>query len=129
MYPAGLRYTVEHEWVSLVSADVMRFGITSYAVSALGDVVFVAVPEVGQEVVAGEPCGEVESTKSVSDVYAPVSGQISAVNPELADEPELVNAEPYGRGWLAEVTCPSAQQAQAAWEGLLTPEQYAARVD
>lgn len=128
MYPEDLRYTVEHEWVRRLGAEVMQFGITSFAVSALGDVVFVAPPEVGQDVVAGEPCGEVESTKSVSDIYAPVSGQVSAVNTALADEPELVNAEPYGQGWLADVRCASPDDADAAWDALLSAADYQARL-
>jgi glycine cleavage system H protein len=126
MYPDDLRYTPEHEWVRREGPTAFRFGITSYATSALGDVVFVALPEVGTTVVAGEPCGEVESTKSVSDLYAPVDGTVVAVNDELDGSPELVNGQPYGEGWLVDVECATAQAADAAWAGLLTAADYAA---
>lgn len=125
MYPDDLRYTPEHEWVRREGPTVLRFGITSYATDALGDVVFVALPEVGESVAAGQPCGEVESTKSVSDLYAPVDGTVVAVNVELEPSPELVNGQPYGEGWMVDVACPTAQDADAAWDGLLTAAQYA----
>lgn len=98
----GLRYSKDHEWVEM-RGTVARVGITDYAQDALGDVVFVQVPEVGRTVAAQEGCGEVESTKSVSDVYAPVAGAVVAVNARLADEPGLLNADPYGDGWLFEI--------------------------
>ncbi|MHB2023120.1 MAG: glycine cleavage system protein GcvH [Mycobacteriales bacterium] len=101
MYPAELKYTAEHEWVRV--GEVLRIGITDYAQRALGDVVFVTLPEPGAEVVAGTPLGEVESTKSVSDVYAPVSGTVTARNEALDSRPELVNADPYGEGWMVEI--------------------------
>jgi glycine cleavage system H protein len=105
-YPEDLRYTPEHEWVR-GPADggdgVVRVGITSYAQDALGDVVYVTLPAVGDPVTAGEPCGEVESTKSVSDLYAPVSGEVTARNEGLDATPELVNTDPYGEGWLFEL--------------------------
>ncbi|MCU0283835.1 MAG: glycine cleavage system protein GcvH [Candidatus Nanopelagicales bacterium] len=128
MYPDHLRYTPEHEWVRREGPTTLRFGITAYAAEALGDVVFVQLPDAGAAVVAGEPCGEVESTKSVSDIYAPVDGTVSAVNVELEGAPELVNAEPYGQGWMADVECPSAADADAAWDALLSAEQYEARL-
>jgi glycine cleavage system H protein len=101
-YPSGLRYTAEHEWVR-VDGDTVRVGITSFAQEALGDVVYVSLPTVGDAVVAGDTCGEVESTKSVSDLYAPVTGEITAVNSALDATPELVNSDPYGEGWMYEL--------------------------
>lgn len=102
-YPADLRYTPDHEWVSVRDEGVVRVGITAYAQDALGDVVYVSLPAVGDTVEAGASCGEVESTKSVSDLYAPLSGEIVAVNEALDASPELVNSEPYGQGWMYEV--------------------------
>ena len=102
MYPEDLLYTPAHEWVRS-GAQAVRIGITDYAQQALGDIVFVTLPEVGAQVSAGEPFGEVESTKSVSDVYAPVSGTVVARNPALDAAPELVNSDPYGEGWLVEI--------------------------
>jgi glycine cleavage system H protein len=102
MYPADLKYSSEHEWVR-VDGEVARIGITDYAQDALGDVVYVTLPEVGATVTAGEPCGEVESTKSVSDVFAPVTGTVTARNERLNESPDLVNTDPYGEGWLFEV--------------------------
>jgi glycine cleavage system H protein len=125
MYPDDLRYTPEHEWIRRESPTVLRFGITSFATEALGDVVYVALPAVGSALSAGQPCGEVESTKSVSDLYAPLDGTVVGVNAELEDSPEMVNAEPYGEGWMVDVECPSAEAADAAWAGLLTASQYA----
>jgi glycine cleavage system H protein len=102
VHPDDLKYTAEHEWVRS-SGDLVRAGITDYAQEQLGDVVFVSLPEVGTSVTAGEACGEVESTKSVSDIYAPVSGVVSARNDELEANPDLVNSDPYGSGWLLEI--------------------------
>lgn len=106
MYPEDLKYSSEHEWVrSPGEADgSVRIGITHFAQDALGDIVYVSLPEVGTDVTAGETVGELESTKSVSDVYAPVSGKVVARNDALDGAPELVNADPYGEGWLFEVT-------------------------
>jgi glycine cleavage system H protein len=106
VYPDDLKYTAEHEWVRMPGeADgSVRVGITHYAQDALGDIVFVQLPEVGAEVAPGAPMGEVESTKSVSDVYAPVAGVVAAVNEALTDAPEAINADPYGAGWLVEIT-------------------------
>jgi glycine cleavage system H protein len=102
--PGQLKYTAEHEWVAIPGADgTVRFGITDFAQEALGDIVYVSLPEPGTELVAGQTCGEVESTKSVSDVYAPVSGEVAARNPALDTNPELVNTDPYGEGWMVEV--------------------------
>lgn len=101
--PADLRYTAEHEWVRRTADDTVRVGITDFAQSSLGDVVFVQLPAVGTEVTAGETFGEVESTKSVSDLYAPVSATVVAVNADLEANPALVNTDPYGQGWLLEL--------------------------
>jgi glycine cleavage system H protein len=101
--PEHLLFTAEHEWIAATGAGTVRFGITDYAQNALGDVVYVDLPKVGQALTAGQPCGEVESTKSVSEIYAPVSGAVIAVNDVLANAPGTVNAQPYGNGWMVEV--------------------------
>ena len=101
--PDDLRYSSDHEWPR-ASDDVVRVGITDYAQDALGDVVFVDLPKVGTAVSAGGAIGEVESTKSVSEIYAPVSGTVSAVNESLSSAPESVNSDPYGEGWICEIT-------------------------
>lgn len=103
MIPEELRYTDAHEWVRDLGDGVVRVGITDHAQSQLGDVVFVQLPEVGTTVEAGSPVGEVESTKSVSEIYSPLAGEVVAVNEALADTPELVNAGPYGEGWMLEL--------------------------
>ena len=105
MYPADLKYTSEHEWIRSPgeSAGAVRVGITEFAQDALGDIVYVSLPEVGDEVEGGSPVGELESTKSVSDVYAPITGKVVARNKALEASPELVNSEPYGEGWLFEL--------------------------
>ncbi len=99
--PEGLRYTENHEWVAAEDDAKVRIGITDFAQDALGDVVFVDLPEAGAEVTAGEAFAEIESTKSVADVYAPITGTVAAVNTVLEDAPETVNADPYGEGWFA----------------------------
>lgn len=101
--PEELSYTPQHEWVKF-TGNVARIGITDYAQDALGDVVFVGVPTAGTKVAADQSFTEVESTKSVSDIYAPVTGTITAVNATLADQPELLNTDPYGAGWICEIT-------------------------
>jgi glycine cleavage system H protein len=116
--PNELSYTKEHEWVSAVD-QTFTMGITDYAQAALGDIVYVQLPKVGESVVAGKVCGEVESTKSVSDIYAPVSGTIVAINDALSNSPESINSDPYGAGWLAKI------EVTAAPADLLTPAQYA----
>ena len=110
MYPDDLKYTAEHEWVRTPgeSAGSVRIGITDYAQDALGDIVYVQLPEVGESVTAGAAVGELESTKSVSDVYSPVTGQVVARNEALDATPELVNTDPYGSGWLFEVAVDEA---------------------
>jgi glycine cleavage system H protein len=102
-YPDDRQYSREHEWIA-VAGDTARVGITDYAQDALGDVVYVQLPEVGLEVLANASCAEVESTKSVSEIYSPVSGSITAVNEALNDTPELLNQDPYGAGWVFTVT-------------------------
>ena len=119
--PENLMYTAEHEWVT-IEGGVASVGITDFAQQALGDVVYVSVPAAGTEVTAGEPCGEVESTKSVSDIYAPVDGEVIESNPEIDEDPGLVNTDPYGAGWLLRIRL--ADDAEPA--GLLTAEEYTA---
>ncbi len=125
MYPADLKYTAEHEWAKQ-EADVVRVGITDFAQEALGDIVFVTLPAVGQEMQALEPLGEVESTKSVSDVYAPFAGAVTSVNEQLEGAPELVNSDPYGEGWLVELRPTEGVEAALASPGLLDAAAYAA---
>jgi glycine cleavage system H protein len=119
--PAELHYTAEHEWVS-VDGTTASVGITDYAQRALGDVVFVSVPAAGSRVTAGEPCGEVESTKSVSDIYSPVTGEVTEVNSDVDEDPGLVNSDPYGAGWLMRVQL-DADEGEPS--GLLTADEYA----
>ena len=101
--PDNLRYTADHEWVDQLDGGTVRIGITSYAQDALGDVVYVSLPAVGDTLTSGETCGEVESTKSVSDLYAPLTGEVTAVNSALDGAPELVNTAPYTEGWMYEL--------------------------
>ena len=117
--PENLQYTKEHEWV-LADASIYMMGITDYAQSALGDIVYVQLPKIGESVTAGTVCGEVESTKSVSEVFAPVTGVVSAINDSLSSAPELINSDPYGAGWLIkiDITTPPTE--------LLTAGEYAA---
>ena len=124
MLPEDLKYTAEHEWVRQ-GDGVLRVGITDFAQDQLGDIVYVALPEVGAAVAAGDAVGELESTKSVSDVYAPLSGTVSAINEALDGQPELVNSDPYGEGWLFEIEGSDA----GALEGLLDASGYQAAVE
>ena len=129
MYPVDLKYTAEHEWVRVVGTGpdaIVRVGITHYAQEALGDVVFVTLPAIGTALDAGQALGEVESTKSVSDIYAPLAGEVVARNEALEDNPELVNSDPYGEGWLVELApadpagpAPEATLDSAAYRRLL----------
>ena len=122
--PENLMYTAEHEWVT-IEGTTASVGITDFAQQALGDVVYVSVPAAGTEVTAGEPCGEVESTKSVSDLYSPVDGEVTEVNEELDDDPGLVNAEPYGAGWMFRVRVTTGSDGEAALPpGLLSAAEY-----
>ncbi|MCV7229310.1 glycine cleavage system protein GcvH [Mycolicibacterium komossense] len=123
--PSDLHYTVEHEWIRRTGEDTVRVGITDFAQSALGDVVFVQLPDADSDVTSGEAFGEVESTKSVSDLYAPVSAKVVAVNGDLEGSPDLVNSDPYGAGWLLELQADPAA-LDSALEGLLDPEAYRA---
>jgi glycine cleavage system H protein len=119
-YPEDLRYTPEHEWVRVGDGGVVRVGITSFAQDALGDVVYVSLPTVGDTLAAGDACGEVESTKSVSDLYAPLSGEVTGVNEALDSSPELVNSDPYGEGWMYELRLDDTSQV----DGLLDQASY-----
>lgn len=121
MIPSNLRYTSDHEWVQVTDSGSVRVGITDYAQNSLGDIVFVQMPEPGTDVAGGEAVGEVESTKSVSDVLAPVAGTVTARNDQLDDSPELVNSDPYGDGWLYEVE----PADPAAIDDLLDADAYA----
>jgi len=122
--PAELHYTPEHEWVS-VEGTSASIGITDYAAQQLGDVVFVSLPTLGATVTAGEPCGEVESVKSVSDLYSPVDGEVIEVNAELEDDPSLVNAEPYTAGWMFRVRVAQDGNGDAALPAdLLSAAEY-----
>lgn len=122
MYPEDLTYTTDHEWLR-EQGDSVRIGITQYAQEALGQIVFVTLPEVGAEYAAGQPLGEVESPKSVSDVYAPLSGTVTARNEALDANPELINADPYGEGWIVEIR-PSGERPA----GLMDAAAYEAHV-
>jgi glycine cleavage system H protein len=124
VYPDDLKYTTQHEWVRL-DGQTARIGITSYAQDALGDIVFVQLPDVGDGLESGQAFGEVESTKSVSDVYAPVSGEVKAKNEALDSTPELVNSDPYGEGWLIEISVADP----SALDGMLDAEAYQRHVD
>jgi glycine cleavage system H protein len=118
LIPDDLQYTKEHEWVSETGKNIFRMGITDYAQGALGDIVYVQLPKIGESVTADKVCGEVESTKSVSEIFAPVTGKIVAINEALASAPETINSEPYGAGWLAEI------EVSATPVGLLSPAEY-----
>ena len=127
MYPENLKYTSEHEWVRSPgdAEGSVRVGITDFAQDALGDIVYVSLPQVGDTITAGEACGELESTKSVSDIYAPVTGEVVATNAALDSTPELVNSDPYEAGWLFEVTVSDPSQV----DGLLDAAAYQAELD
>jgi glycine cleavage system H protein len=118
--PSNLSYTKEHEWVEDLGNGRYRIGITDYAQSALGDIVYIQLPKLEQEVVAGSVCGEVESTKSVSEIYAPISGKIVSINSDLDSAPEKINSEPYANGWIAEIQ----MSANFDIKTLLTAEDY-----
>ena len=124
-YPDDLRYTTDHEWVRDQGDGVVRIGITAFAQDALGDVVYVSLPAVGDTVAVGDSVGEVESTKSVSDIYAPVAGEVTAVNEALDATPELLNSDSYGEGWMYEVRV----EDPAVLEDLLDSAAYQAQLD
>ena len=125
MYPEDLKYTAEHEWVKAGEEGPVRVGITDYAQDQLGDIVYVQLPEVGSKVRAGDACGELESTKSVSDLFAPVNGTVTAVNEALADQPELINTDPYGEGWLLDIDVEDTAEVAA----LMDAEAYQGQLD
>ncbi|GAA1125449.1 glycine cleavage system protein GcvH [Kribbella jejuensis] len=125
MYPEDLKYTPEHEWVKAGEEGPARVGITDYAQDQLGDIVYVQLPEVGSTVRAGDACGELESTKSVSDLYAPVNGTVTAVNEALADQPELINTDPYGEGWLLDIDVEDTAEVAA----LMDADAYQGQLD
>jgi glycine cleavage system H protein len=115
--PDALHYTKEHEWVAATSNDfVLRVGITDFAQSALGDIVYVQLPKVGESVTEGKVCGEIESTKSVSEIFSPVTGSVTSVNEVLVGNPEIINSDPYDKGWLLEITvsAPASELMSAA---------------
>jgi glycine cleavage system H protein len=118
--PAELRYTKEHEWIQEISATKFRIGITDYAQSALGDIVYIQLPKNGTSVNANSICGEVESTKSVSEIYAPITGKVVLVNEKLENNPEIINADPYGAGWIAEIEI----STDSLKEVLLSAQEY-----
>ncbi|MFI9453707.1 glycine cleavage system protein GcvH [Amycolatopsis sp. NPDC052450] len=122
--PEELRYTEEHEWVSVRDGGLVRVGITEYAQDQLGDVVFVELPEVGKQLGSGDTFGEVESTKSVSELFAPLDGEVVAVNDAVTESPELINSDPYGEGWLIELRLDDASSV----ESLLEAEAYQALI-
>ena len=119
--PEELHYTAEHEWVAITGSTAL-VGITDHAQNALGDVVYVSIPAPGSNVTAGEPCGEVESTKSVSDLYSPVDGEVTEVNPEIEENPGLINSDPYGAGWLFKVALQASGDELPP--GLLSADEY-----
>jgi len=118
--PENLRYSSDHEWIKAEDGNLVRIGITDYAQDALGDVVYVELPEVGAKVTVGQSISEVESTKSVSDIYAPVEGVVTEVNVDLGDEPERLNSDPYGDGWI----CVIELSADGALDGLMDAAAY-----
>ena len=120
LVPENLKYTKEHEWIAELSSTKFRVGITDYAQSALGDIVYIQLPKTGTEVKANSVCGEVESTKSVSEIYAPISGKVVAVNNNLESTPETINSDPYGEGWIVEIEISSTNLEQT----LLSPQEY-----
>jgi len=122
--PSQLRYTKEHEWVEQTSDGKFRVGITDFAQSALGDIVYIQLPKVGENIAQGKVCGEVESTKSVSEIYAPLTGKIVSVNSELDAAPEILNSDPYGAGWIIEVEVSESSQL----DSLLSPTDYQALI-
>ncbi len=125
VFPEDLYYSTEHEWLRVGSGSTARVGITSYAVNELKDVVYVSLPQVGEEITAGDAVGEVESTKSVSDVFTPVTGLITSVNDLLSDTPELVGSDPYGEGWLFEIELSDAEEL----DELMDADTYAESVN
>ena len=120
--PSNLRYTKDHEWV-LITGSTVRVGITDYAQDALGDIVFIQLPDAGSQIVAHQGLGEIESTKSVNDVYAPVAGTVVTINDALTSNPELLNSDPYGSGWICEIESTSVNESD-----LMSAEEYSALI-
>jgi glycine cleavage system H protein len=123
--PEELRYTPGHEWVCLGADGAVRVGVTDYAQAQLGEVVYVQLPLLGDSVTAGEPVGEVESTKSVSDLFAPLAGEVVARNDTLEEHPELINSDPYGEGWMIEIKL----SEMSAVDSLMIAEEYRALIE
>lgn len=125
MYPDDLKYTSDHEWIRTTGEQAtVRVGITQYAQEALGDIVYVSLPESGEQVESGQVIGEVESTKSVSEIYAPVSGTVSARNDGLDDQPDLVNTDPYGDGWMIDISLSDSSALENALGTLMDASAY-----
>lgn len=124
MFPDDLHYSAKHEWVRVGSGPTARVGITDYAAEQLGDVVYVSLPQVGEEVAVDDACAEVESTKSVSDVYSPASGVVTAVNELLVSTPETVNSDPYGDGWIFEIELADPEEL----DDLMDSDEYGAHL-
>lgn len=124
MYPEDLKYTSEHEWLRTTDERTVRVGITQYAQEALGDIVYVSLPESGEEVESGQVIGEVESTKSVSEIYAPVTGSVTARNDGLDDQPDLVNSDPYGQGWMIEIRMQDGSALESSLGALMDASAY-----
>ena len=116
--PADLKYTKEHEWVRDLPSGNISMGITDFAQGALGDIVYVQLPKIGEQITSGKVCGEVESTKSVSEIFAPVSGKVVSINDSLSNSPELINSDPYNAGWLLEI------ELSETASDLLSPDEY-----
>ena len=116
--PADLKYTKEHEWVRDLPSGNISMGITDFAQGALGDIVYVQLPKIGEQITSGKVCGEVESTKSVSEIFAPVTGKVISINDSLSNSPELINSDPYNAGWLLEI-----ELSETAGD-LLSPDEY-----
>ena len=116
--PADVKYTKEHEWVRDLPSGNISMGITDFAQGALGDIVYVQLPKIGEQITSGKVCGEVESTKSVSEIFAPVSGKVVSINDSLSNSPELINSDPYNAGWLLEI------ELSETASDLLSPDEY-----
>lgn len=130
MYPEELKYTSEHEWVRTTDErGTVRVGITQYAQEALGDIVYVSLPESGEQIDSGQVIGEVESTKSVSELYAPLTGTVSARNDGLDDQPDLVNSDPYGDGWMVEIQLSDPADEESALGALMDASAYQSLVE
>lgn len=124
MYPEDLKYTSDHEWIRTLDEGTVRVGITQYAQDALGDIVYVSLPESEQQVESGQVIGEVESTKSVSEIYAPISGTVTARNDGLDDQPDVVNTDPYGDGWMFDIRVADASALESTLGTLMDASAY-----